>query len=168
MDIEQISADGIPLNLVDTQARTDITEIKSNLTDLNSLTLPFSDEAPLSLTSCTGTLGNGLKYALKGDTLAICGNVTISNITRTSSNPGVTFTLPNNRKIYSENAMNINFNFSSYMDTFRIGETTRFQFTQGESDKFYIRVSEGSSNVQTGKTLLLIVPLTYLHLVPVS
>lgn len=34
MDIEQISADGIPLNIADTQARQDITEIKSNLTEL--------------------------------------------------------------------------------------------------------------------------------------
>lgn len=34
MDIEHISADGIPLNIADTQARQDVTEIKSNLTQL--------------------------------------------------------------------------------------------------------------------------------------
>ena len=40
MDIEHISADGIPLNIADTQARQDITEIKSNLTEL----ITFADE----------------------------------------------------------------------------------------------------------------------------
>lgn len=37
MDVEQISADGIPLNIADTQARQDITEIKSNLTEKSNL-----------------------------------------------------------------------------------------------------------------------------------
>ena len=52
MDIEQISADGIPLNIADTQARQDITEIKSNLTDNHSWHL-IKDNIPNSDTAIT-------------------------------------------------------------------------------------------------------------------
>lgn len=44
MDIEHISADGIPLNIADTQAREDITEIKSNLTQLQAGQVHYAEE----------------------------------------------------------------------------------------------------------------------------
>lgn len=38
MDVTNFSVDGVPINIKDEQARTDITEIKSNLTDLQKTT----------------------------------------------------------------------------------------------------------------------------------
>lgn len=61
MDVEQISADGIPLNIADTQARQDITEIKSNLTEKTK------DIATATISSTATT-----EYTTAGDGWRIC------------------------------------------------------------------------------------------------
>ena len=97
MDIEQISADGIPLNIADTQARADISEIESNLIDLLNLSKPLETISyTASVYHCTGTITNipTIQRVVGTNYFTIDGRLAITSFTRSGGNPGITITLP--------------------------------------------------------------------------
>lgn len=150
-----------------------VNQLKSNLTELEAVGLPYErNTMSYELYHCTSTsVGNGVYYNIVGDSLIICGNLKLALTTRTGANPGVTFTIPNNRTYSLGGATDAGFVVSPsyYDDGFRNGETTLIRFKLGTNHStFELVASESKANCTVGKVINYVIPYTVIALDKIS